>query len=162
MKFRLQSLMTVFLAIMFGTAVFVAKDWRGDARFFPWLIAIPGFILALVQMVLELRTARRTIQSSVDVMDIAVDQSVPERTAYKRAARVLGWIIGLYLTIWLVGAQIAALVFFILFLRLEGKAGWLKTILLGVGSFAFLLILDKSLEIFWPEPLIGRWLTLPF
>ena len=154
--------MTVFFVTMFAIIVVGTKDFPIEASIFPWIIGIPGLILASAQLVLELRTTKKPVEDSPsDAIDIAADRDLPRRTVYLRGLRVLAWLLGFYLGIWVVGAKIASIALSVAFLRIEGKANWLLTFLITlIAVYLLFFHLTTLLEIFWPSPLIRRWIRI--
>ena len=55
MKVRPQAIFSFVFLIFFIVFAYQAKDWRLQARLYPWVIGIPMVILALVQVILDLK-----------------------------------------------------------------------------------------------------------
>jgi hypothetical protein len=164
MRFRSTSLATAFFVLFFGYALFEAKDFTPQSRIYPIFAAGIGFIFTLLALWLEM-LGRAGAVEQVGLMDIAPDASTPIAVIRKRALRVLCWLLALYFGIWLFGFKIAISVFFILFLKLEGRAGWLLTIILtSVSIYLIVFQFEMMLGIFWPEGILGQWLgsSLPW
>lgn len=153
---------TVFFILLFAFAVFEAKDFAFAGRLFPLTVGIAGLILTLMQLVLDLRAVHRSDEyNSQDFVDIAPDLSIPITVVRTRAVRFLCWILGLYLGIWLIGFKIMVPLFFVAFMRIEGRARWLPIfILTAVSVYAILYYFGELLGIFWPKPLISNWLEI--
>ncbi len=161
MKFRLGTLLTVFVTLLFGYALFEARDFPTQAQIYAVTVAGTGFIFGIITLVIELR-AKTTWVGQEGLLDLAPDRSTPPAVVYMRALRVLGWILGLYLCIWILGFKIAIFLFFLLFLKLEGRAGWLLTgILTAIAAYLMVFQFEQRLSIFWPEGLIERYFELP-
>ncbi|NVM22849.1 MAG: hypothetical protein HWN68_13840 [Desulfobacterales bacterium] len=164
MKFNPVILFSVFLIIVFAFAVFEAKDFAFAGRLFPLIVGIPALILTLVQFFLDLRAKPEGDEVALqDFVDIAPDVSIPLTVVRTRALRFLCWILGLYLGIWVVGFKIAVPLFFIAFMRVEGRARWLLIIsLTALSVYAIFYHFEELLGVFWPKPVISRWVEIPW
>ena len=157
-------LFTVFLIVLFSFAVFEAKDFAFAGRLFPLIVGIPAIVLTLIQLFSDLRANHKGDETKPqDFVDIAPDLSIPWPVVRTRALRFLCWILGLYLAIWIVGFKIAIPLFFIAFMRLEGKARWVIIIsLTAVSVYVIFHYFEELLGVFWPQPLISRWIDIPW
>ncbi len=55
MKIRPQTFFSLLVALFFGLLVWEAKEWRIQARLFPWVVGFPMLVLAAVHLVMDLR-----------------------------------------------------------------------------------------------------------
>lgn len=164
MRFRPVILFTVFLIALFAFAVFEAKDFAFAGRLFPLIVGIPALILTIVQLFLDLKAKPAANGADrQDFVDIAPDLSIPVTVVRTRALRFLSWILGLYLGIWVVGFKIAVPLFFIAFMRVEGKARWILIFsLTALSVYAIFYHFEELLGVFWPKPAISRWVEIPW
>ena len=155
---------TLFISALFAFAVYDAIDFPFAGRLFPLLIGIPALILTLIQLVLDLRAQLKPDKDSVqDFVDVAPDKDIPASVVRARGIRFLSWLLGLHLGIWLVGFKISVPLFFICFLRFEGKARW--PLIIGLTAISVYIIFhyfEELLGVFWPKPLLSRWVDIPF
>ena len=158
MRFRIGTLLPVGVVLFFSYALFEARDFSFVARIFPLVAGTGGLILGLLGLVADLR-AKGKIVGQEGLIDLAPDQSLPVAVMQKRALRVISWLLGLYLGIWVLGFKISIALFFFLFLRFSGRLGWRLTVgLTAFAVFLFLFAFEKLLTLYWPEGLIGPWL----
>ncbi|MBM4296994.1 MAG: hypothetical protein FJ143_04570, partial [Deltaproteobacteria bacterium] len=55
MKIRPQAIFSFCALVFFCVFVYQAQDWRLQARLYPYAIGIPMIILALIQVILDLK-----------------------------------------------------------------------------------------------------------
>jgi hypothetical protein len=76
--------------------------------------------------------------------------------------RYVAWLGGLLAASALVGFFLALVAFFILFLRTEAQASWLRTLVLTGAAAAFLLVLADALVLDFPQGLLQDSVDLPW
>jgi hypothetical protein len=151
---------TLVTACVFLLMIIGARNFTGAAWVYPIVIGVPLFILTLVQLVRELKGGQK---KNDKIYDIAPDESTSPRVVYKKAAKFLGWMLGLYLGIWLVGFKLAFFLFFVSFVRFDGRRSWLIAL-----SFSALTVLvaiffyGKIFGVHWPKGQLETYITLPF
>ena len=74
----------------------------------------------------------------------------------------VGWALGFLALTLLVGFFLALAVFFIAFLRLVARCGWVQTLLLTAAACGFILILASSLNLIFPGGLLQARYDLPW
>jgi len=148
-------LLTVFF-VVFGIigAGYIHKAW-----IYPALAGSVGFFVTLVQLVKDLRSGGK-VQSTG--FDIEAERSVPTGVLYRRGGRFVAWILGYYVGIWLIGFKLATVLYFILFLKMEGHAAWRNIVLLSMIMFIFLIIFEILLGLYWPDNLLQTLVELPY
>jgi hypothetical protein len=67
LKVRPQAIFSFVFLIFFIVFAYMAKDWRLQAKLYPWVIGIPMVILALVQLILDLKGIERKQQDAAPV-----------------------------------------------------------------------------------------------
>ena len=155
MKFRISILLPVFVVIFFSYALFGARDFSFMSQVFPLTIATGGLILTVFWLVNDLRSEGKVVEQE-GLIDIALDRSLPADVTRNRSLRIWGYLLGLYMGIWLIGFKISITLFFVLFLKLEGRMSWLVTVgLTAAAIIVFLFGFEAILPVFWPEGLIG-------
>ena len=163
-KFRISLLLPSFAVFFFMYALFAARDFSILSLVFPLTIATGGLILAVFGLVMDIRSGTKELDKE-GLLDIALDRSLPVDITRNRSLRVWGYLLGLYLGIWLIGFKISITLFFILFLKLEGRMSWLVTVGLTASAIlVFFFGFQQVLTLYWPEGLIGQLLqeTLPW
>jgi len=166
MKFKVQIGLTIFLISIFAFAGYkAATSFSLGAGIFPLMVGIPGLILCMIQLVKDIdsRFEKDIEEKPDDFVDVALDPSIPIEVALRGAGRMLTWIIALYLGIWVFGFKIAIIAFFVLYLKKEGKARWLKTLILtGIAGYTIFFHFDRLLSLNWPAGLLSKWIDLPW
>ena len=76
MKVRPQAIFSFLLLIFFIVFVYHAQDWRLQARLYPWAIGIPMIILALIQLILDLKGVEQKQSDDATPMDYRFTQTV--------------------------------------------------------------------------------------
>src|SRR5258706_15247826 len=94
MKIRPQAILSVILVVFFFIFVYQAKDWRIQARLYPWAIGIPMLILAVTQLVLDLRGIGPKKGSSDAPVDVQFAERADPVVARRRTINIFSWIVG--------------------------------------------------------------------
>lgn len=150
-----QVLFTVLLVVV--TAVFVmdVHDTRYLTRFFPLTVAAITGGMLLVSLGLMLARPRGAVMYDAEAENIGRGlRLVP-------TMRYVGWLIGLPILSSLIGFYLAAPLFVALFLRIEGRAGWLSLGLGAVGITVLLKVMSNALTLRYPQGLLQRFVDLP-
>ena len=88
MKVRPQAIFSFIFLIFFIVFAYEAKDWRLQARLYPWVIGIPMVILALVQVILDLMGIERKPQDAAPVDFQFAQTTVAPAVARRRAIKI--------------------------------------------------------------------------
>jgi hypothetical protein len=157
MKLKGSSLFTIIIGLFFIIMIFLARGFSFGALIFPVGVAITCLILTIIQFASDLKGKTKEGQ----VYDIAPDRSMAPKLVYQKTAVMLSWLLGLYAGIWLFGFKIGFSIFFISFLKIDGRCGWVITILLTVAMMAIILAFEHLLGVYWPAGLIEKYFDLP-
>ncbi len=123
---------------VFSYLIFEASGFQDLARYFPYTIAIGALILAVIDLILQLKDYRKKSE------DGEVDQLPIKSFIY------IGWIIGYMLLIVSFGFISATIIFLGSFLWLETKFKLWK-ILISIGIVIGLLyVISTFMNIQWP------------
>ena len=131
-----------------GYAVIAAWAWPWKASLFPLVIGIPVFVLSAAEAawIMLGSTAKAQVQ------DFQMTQDVPERVALRRTASAAGWIAGFFAAIVLLGFPVAVPLFVFLYLRLQGREGWIfSAVFTAVVWFVFYGLFDRLLHLPFPQ-----------
>lgn len=142
---------TLFIILIMGAAIFVARD-------FPFLAAIyPIFAATIVICACIASLVRHAMGKSTEggAIDIESDTSMERSEKIKKSAKGFGWVIGLYLLIALLGFKLGALTFIVSFVKIEAKRSWPATLALALLALAILMTFQSVLNVFWPEGVLG-------
>jgi len=156
MRTRFPAVLSLFFAALAAWAIFAARDWPFYARLFPWMTAIPLLVLSLVQLGIDLKESPA---KATKVMDFEFSSGVEAAVARQRTLNILAWVFGFALGIWLVGFEIAIPLTVFLYLKFQGREGWLLSMTLTAIAFVFFWgIFDRLLHLPMPEARLFIWL----
>jgi hypothetical protein len=159
LKVRPQAIFSFVFLIFFIVFVYQAQDWRLQARLYPWAIGIPMIILALIQVILDLRGVERKQQDDAPVMDYQFSKTVAPEVARRRAVIMFCWLFGFFLCIWLLGFSITIPLMVFSYLKIQSNEGWGISIILTVVAWLFFYFLFvRLLTLPFPDGLIFTWL----
>ncbi len=157
--FKRETLFTLLIVAITAYAAVNSTTFPYSSGLYPMVIAIMGLGLAIAQVIVELRQK----QLVRETMDVAVEESQKGSRAMRRAARFLGWVLGIYAGIWLIGYQLTILSFLVLFMRFEGHIKWLK-IMTFTSALAILVlwVMPDILDMVTPAGLLQDHVAIPF
>lgn len=160
MRVDTRALFTTTLAVGLAVAIYTARDWPVETRLLPWVLGIPGLLLALVQLTLDLRTRGRNEETkAADLIDLPADRSLPPDVVMRRVSAFYGWFLGLIAGVWLFGFFIAVPVFVFLYLFARAQEKWWSALIYTAVILAFLwLVFERILRVLWPQGAVLRWL----
>ena len=159
MQFKLRSLFSLLLIAVAGYAVISARHWSFKAALFPLATAIPLFILAGTQLILELFGGQETTSGPAVELELSTD--VDPAVARKRVAGILAWIAGFILLVFLVGFPLAVPVFIFSFLSLQSRVGWRLSFTLTVTAWGiFYFLFQRLLNVQFEAGAIQTWMGL--
>lgn len=162
MKITPAALFSFCALVFFCVFVYLAQDWRLQARLYPWAIGFPMIVLALIQVILDLRGVKAKEPSSGDPvtpMDFQFTKEIDPATAKKRAIVMFTWLVGFLGLIWFLGFPIGIPVMMFSYLRFQGKESLLTSIILTAIAWAgFYGLFVKLLTLPFPEGAIFVWL----
>lgn len=151
-------LMSLVMLAIFAGMVGMAMSYPYDARLLPFVIGIPGCLLALIQVGVEVTDARRQSPSPLKKVDFdtvepeapaAAEESLDPSSTIKLELTLLAYMVGLAIIILLLGFWLAIPIFVTLFLRFHEKESWRFTLALAAGALGVLyFIFEYVLSIF--------------
>lgn len=148
-------ILAVFLAIL----LYEGTTYESKAWIYPVVIVTPTLILTLIQLYRELKGMKKK-----DVVyDIAPDQTQSARVIYRKAGKYAAWVLCSFALIRLVGFKLGFILWFIIFLKVEGKRSWLKTLItVGVAVYLIMVQYQVIFGVHWPESILEKYVKLPF
>lgn len=159
MKVRPQAVFTFVFLIFFIVFVYTAQEWRLQARLYPWTIGIPMLILAIVQLILDLRGIERKQPSDATPMDFQFQKTVDPALARRRTYNIFGWLFGFFISIYLLGFSITIPLMVFTYLKIQSKESWQISITLTAIAWLFFhFLFVRLLTLPFPEGLIFTWL----
>ena len=153
MKFKPAALFSLVVLIFFCVFVYEAKDWRMQARLYPFVIGIPMLICAIVQFVLDLKGVKAKESADGAPMDFQFQQTdVSPEDVRKRTITMFSWMFGFFAAIWLVGYVIAIPLMVFTYLKFQSNESWVLSTTLTAFAFVFFYSLFvKLLNLPFPD-----------
>jgi Tripartite tricarboxylate transporter TctB family len=159
LKIRPAAIFSFCALVFFCVWVYLAQEWRLQARLYPWAIGIPMLILAIVQVILDLKGVQAKQSSDATPVDFQFTKEIDPATAKKRAIIMFSWLAGFLLAIWLLGFPIAIALMMFTYLKFQGGESWVLSIALTVVAWlAFWALFVKLLTLPFPEGVLITWL----
>jgi putative tricarboxylic transport membrane protein len=144
------ALLTLIIVTIIALALFQSRNFGYRAGLFPWVIGIPTLLLALVQLAKDVMGHKKERASDYGELS-------PE-VVRKRTFSIIAWTVGCFLAIWLLGFSYAVPLFIFLYLKVEGREGWLMTLTVTFFSWLFFYALfERMLNVPFPDPLLLSW-----
>ena len=141
--------------------VYLAQDWRMQARLYPWVIGIPMAILAVIQVILDLKGVQAKQSSDATPMDFQFTKDIEPALAKKRTIVMFSWLLGFLLSVWLLGFPIAIPLMMFTYLKFQGQEPWKLSIALTVIAWLFFHgLFVRLLHLPFADGLILTWLGL--
>ena len=149
--------------VFFCYLVWEAGEWRLQARLYPWAIGIPMILLAVINIVQELRGPKEEGESASNnaPADFQLTQTVDWAVAARRTANILSWIVGFMAGIWLIGFSITVAGMTFGYLKIQSKEGWLMSLILTASAWLiYYVVFERTLLLPFPEGQVFRWLGI--
>jgi tripartite tricarboxylate transporter TctB family protein len=158
LKVRPQAIFSFVFLIFFIVFAYQAKDWRLQAKLYPWVIGIPMVVLALVQVILDLKGVERKQQDAAPVDFQFAQTTVEPAVAKRRAITMFSWFFGFFFGIWLIGFSltIPLMVFSYMYIQSKEKF-WLSLTLTTIAWVFFYALFVKLLTLPFPDGVIFTW-----
>ena len=158
MKIRPHAIFSFIFLIFFIVFAYQAKDWRLQARLYPWVIGIPMVILAIIQVIFDLKGVEHKADDAAPV-DFQITQTVDPVVARRRAINIFSWFFGFFAAIWLVGFSIAIALMVFGYLKSQSNEKWTISIVLTIVAWVcFWGLFVKLLNLPFPDGMIQTWL----
>jgi hypothetical protein len=146
-------LFSSLFVVLFAILIVTAMGYNPKARTFPLIVAVPVFIGAIVNWVVDFRAVQRggkpkkeKSETKSPMAEPAVGEPVKKKEklsgAEKRKRELLGivWLIGYVAAITLLGFPIATISYLVGFIRFYNHESWRLTIIYTVVLWAFIWI----------------------
>ena len=132
------------LAVAAAYAVYTAlRWWPPKAALFPLVMGIPLLVLAVAQVLVELREPPQPAETAV---------------AGRRTLAVFAWMGAFVLLVLLGGFPVAVPLFVFLYLFLDSREGWLLSATLAAAAWGFFhLVFERLLHFPFDAGLIRDW-----
>ncbi len=163
MRLTPRTVFSFLVLVFFGYLVWEAGEWRLQARLYPWAIGIPMVILAVLNIVQELRGPKEEGESASANMpsDFQLTQTVEWAVAVRRTANILSWIVGFMAGIWLLGFSITVAGMTFGYLKIQSKEGWPMSLILTASAWlVYYVVFERTLLLPFPEGQVFLWLGI--
>ena len=152
------NLFTLFLLLVFLAATLSGWTWPYIAKLMPvYVVAIPGLVLATIQLARDTtgkRSASEPDPAGMD-MDEVYNVTLEKKVELRRTLIYFAWFIGGAIGIWLLGIVIALPLLAALYTRIEGKEGWISSLIMGGVTYLLIWgLFEYMLESRWPSGLL--------
>jgi Tripartite tricarboxylate transporter TctB family len=148
--------LSVLIMLTSGYGIFAASAWPWKAALFPLVIGIPLFCLAAAEALWSLLGSAPAQAGEAKDFQLSIGTETARRTLV-----AAGWILGFFAAILLLGFPIAVPLFVFLYLKLQGREGWLVCILMTAAIWGvFYGLFDALLHLPFPQGWLLGWLGL--
>ena len=142
---------TACVIILLALALWQSRNFGFRAGLFPWVIGTPTLVLALFQLAKDLKGNQKISTTALDGEAIEASPEV----ATRRTLVILGWTVGFFIAIWLLGFSYAVPLTMVLYLKLAGREKWPITAVMTLCTWGFFyLLFQKMLNVPFPEGLV--------
>jgi hypothetical protein len=138
----------IFLLCLFF--VIISFNYEYNSRLIPVLVGFSTLVLALAVLIHEIQPVSILEKMNIDwTKDLRVTESVTEKKdgiPPQKYLVVLCWILGFFLLTFLFGFHISVALFTFVFLKIEGKVGWIKASLIaGISEAGIFVIFEWAM-----------------
>jgi hypothetical protein len=159
MRIKADALFSLFLAAVAAYAIAAALSWPFKAALFPLVMGIPLLLLALAQLVLDLRGKAGAADSPA--LDLKQAADVAPEIARRRTLATFAWMAAFVVLVLFFGFPIAVPVFVFSYLVMQSSAGWWLAIALTAAAWGFFhVVFERLLHFPFDTGLVHTWLGL--
>ena len=153
LRFNSRVLFTLCFIIILASALWQSRNFGYRAGLFPWVIGTPTLLLALFQLAKDLKGHQKISTTALE--GEATVEAVSPEVAKRRTWVVIGWTVGFFVVIWLLGFAYAVPLTMVLYLKLAGREKWPITAIMTLGTWGFFyLLFQKMLNVPFPDGLV--------
>jgi hypothetical protein len=148
--------LAIAIMVLAGWGTLSALAWPWKAKLFPLVIGIPLFCLAAAEALWTIFGKPSERQAATD-FQLSTDQA--PGVALRRTLIAAAWAVGFFLLIVLLGFQSAVPVLVFAYLKLQGREGWIFTIVFTAAVWGFFYgLFDLLLHLPFPPGVLLEWL----
>jgi len=165
--------LTFVMLVIFSSMVALSFDYPAKARFMPLVVGIPGILLCLVQLAIDLfRSPSASTPAAASVGQSIAAASVPEGTQPEEELPEFGphtvrqemvmwsYFLSFVAGIVFFGFYISVPIMLVTFLRRQGEASWKLAIGLAIAAtLALYLMFGRLLGIELHPGFVTRWVV---
>jgi hypothetical protein len=158
-KIRPQTVFSLLVFLFFAFWVWEAREWRIQARLYPWVIGFPMLVLAAVHLIMDFKGAEKKTASGDTPVDFQLTKSIDPVLAKWRTINAFSWIFGFLAGIWLLGFSITIPAIVFLYIKVQSREAWgISLLLTSAAWLIFWGLFDRMLHLPLPEGKIFLWL----
>jgi putative tricarboxylic transport membrane protein len=152
LRFDRQVLFTVCVISLLALALWQSRNFGFRAGLFPWVIGTPTLLLALFQLAKDLRSDKK---AGAPQLESEAKIEISPEIVTRRTLTILGWTVGFFIAIWLLGFSVAVPLTLVLYLKLAGHEKWPTIAMVTFFSWLFFyLLFERTLKVPFPDGLI--------
>jgi putative tricarboxylic transport membrane protein len=152
LQFDSRVLFTLCVIALLALALWQSRNFGFRAGLFPWVIGTPTLVLTLFQLAKDL-TGRRKVDAPHFETGATVE--IPPEVANRRTRAIIGWIVGFFIAIWLLGFSIAVPLTLVLYLKFAGREKWPIIVMVTFFTWLFFyLLFERMLKVPFPDGLV--------
>jgi len=160
-KFKLDTIFALLCIVVFCFTLISSWSWDPASLLFVWFVSIPGLGCMSVFFARQLIQMRRGDGELTSQRGQPLGSDVVTGRGSREEVMFFGRLFGLLVAIWLLGFEIGALLFALIYLRFKARESWPLSIVLTALLAALILgILGKLLHVGWPQATLRLWLGL--
>jgi hypothetical protein len=166
---QVTQLFYALLACVLIAMLWEASGWNSSARIVPVIVGTAGLIFVFasaanaifrkpVKEADLLDMAQSAVVEKIH-MDLASTTSdLPVSTVLRRGAAFFGWIVAFMASTAIIGLIPSIPLFVVAYMRLENREPWKLVLPQAIVLVLFFyLVFDQTLNMAWPETLLGTW-----
>ncbi|MBI3002006.1 MAG: tripartite tricarboxylate transporter permease [Deltaproteobacteria bacterium] len=147
-------LFSACIVLMLALALLQSRNFGFRAGLFPWAIGFPVLALAIVQLGMDLLGFERR-RPHEGLGEIGLE--IPRELVFRRNLSIIGWTLGFFVAIWLLGFSLAIPVTMILYLKFAIEK-WPITLVLALIAWLFFYgLFDYTLHVPFTEGQLFIW-----
>jgi TctA family transporter len=157
MQFGAAAIFTSAVILVLATALWTSRNFGFRAGLFPWVIGIPTLALCFLQLPRDLR---RKPKPAIAGEGHEIEEVIAPELVRQRTISVIGWTVGFFVAIWLLGFPIAVPLMILVYLKIAGKESWLMTAQVTFFSWLFFWgLFEKLLSVPFPDGRLLSWIS---
>lgn len=161
MKIKPAAIFSFCALVFFCVFVYQAMEWRMQARLYPYVIGIPMIILAIIQVIFDLKGVESKKDDAAMPVDIQFAQNVAPELAFKRTVNIFCWFFAFFFGCWFVGFSITIPIIVFSYMYFHGKEKlWLSATLTTIAFIFYYSLFVRLLNLPFPDGMVQTWLGL--
>jgi len=160
-KLKPQIVFDLLVLLFFAFLVWEAREWKLQARLYPWVIGFPMLLLGAIHLGLDLKGGRKKNPSEATPVDVQFTKGIDPKLAKSRTINIFSWIFGFIICVWLVGFSISIPIVIFFYLKVAAREGWaLSALLTSAGWLLYWGLFDQILRLPFPDGKVFLWMGL--